>query len=151
MFCPNCGKEMRESAEFCSNCGYAKQSAKNSILNKINKKYLAIVGVIIIFIIIGIIINVSSNKDKSDSNYQISNNDIVLKNGWSGDYFYKDGQMVRNNWAQYNNVWYYLGGDGRYIRNEWKKINGDYYYLCFELYCQFLHTYHQSQHNIHLV
>lgn len=56
------------------------------------------------------------------------------KNGWSKEkgfwYFYKNGTMVKNNWAQdSNNKWYWLGSDGTMVTSLWVKWNKKWYWL----------------------
>lgn len=54
---------------------------------------------------------------------------IDVKDGWYKEdghwYFYKDGKMVKNNWAQdKEGKWYFLGEDGKMVTSktiEWKK------------------------------
>ncbi|MGY3725121.1 Zinc carboxypeptidase [Granulicatella balaenopterae] len=50
----------------------------------------------------------------------------VAKNGWEGDYYYKDGTKLTSQWLFDTNYqkWYYLTADGTYARNEWV---GSYY------------------------
>ena len=60
MFCPNCGNQMKDGTEFCSNCGWSKESnaLKKGVLKipKIPKVVLksvfAVLGIVILAIII---------------------------------------------------------------------------------------------------
>jgi glucan-binding YG repeat protein len=58
----------------------------------------------------------------------------TAKNGWekaNGQwYFYKNGQLVKNDWAQDSKkLWYYLGADGVMQTNKWVKWKDKWYYL----------------------
>ena len=53
----------------------------------------------------------------------------VKKNGWEGDYYYKNDIMVTNDWAQYGDDWYYLGADGAIVRSGYQVIDGANYYF----------------------
>lgn len=60
MFCPNCGNQMKDGSEFCSNCGWSKESnvSKKGVLKipKIPKVVLksvfAVLGIVILALII---------------------------------------------------------------------------------------------------
>ena len=60
MFCPNCGKEMNDSAIFCSNCGWSKESnvSKKGVLKipkipkVVFKSVFAVLGIVILALII---------------------------------------------------------------------------------------------------
>lgn len=58
----------------------------------------------------------------------VANNNSV-QTGWIGDCYYDNGTMIKNDWVEYNNNWYYLNDNGRYVKNDWKKIDNDYYYF----------------------
>jgi N-acetylmuramoyl-L-alanine amidase len=56
------------------------------------------------------------------------------KNGWVKDgvkwYFYKDGTMLKNNWAlDSKKLWYYLGEDGSMATDKWVKWKGNWCYV----------------------
>ena len=59
MFCPNCGKEMNNGGEFCSNCGY-KKNINITIKKNMAKVYL-MAGVIIISFIVLMLAAISRN------------------------------------------------------------------------------------------
>ncbi|MGY3723974.1 Dipeptidase [Granulicatella balaenopterae] len=44
-----------------------------------------------------------------------------VKQGWDGDYYYKDGEKVTSKWIYDNDykAWFYLKADGTYARDEW--------------------------------
>ena len=118
MFCPNCGKEMSDSAEFCSNCG--ERTQKNRILKNVkeylkNKYFKGILIFIVILLVIFFIRNLLFNNS--------------VQTGWIGDCYYDNGTMIKNDWVEYNNNWYYLNDDGRYVKNNWKMIGNDHYYF----------------------
>ena len=52
----------------------------------------------------------------------------VRKNGWDGDYYYKNDVIVTNDWAQYGDDWYYLGPNG-VIVSGYQVIDGANYYF----------------------
>ena len=58
----------------------------------------------------------------------VANNNSV-QTGWIGDCYYDNGTMIKNDWVEYNNNWYYLNNDGRYVKNDWQKVGDDYYYF----------------------
>lgn len=47
------------------------------------------------------------------------------KNGWEGDYYYKNGSLVKNQWVEYGKDWYYCGPSGAILKNQW--IDKTYY------------------------
>ena len=52
-----------------------------------------------------------------------------VKNGWEGDYFYRNDKAVKEEWVKYNNDWYYCGRDGATVKNEWVDLkNGSWSY-----------------------
>jgi glucan-binding YG repeat protein len=56
------------------------------------------------------------------------------QNGWVKQntkwFFYKDGALIRNNWAQDSKkLWYYLGEDGAMVISKWIKWKEKWYYL----------------------
>ena len=69
MFCPNCGNQMKDGTEFCSNCGWSKESnaSKKGVLKipKIPKVVLKLVFAVLGIVILAIIIyNVPKPKGK---------------------------------------------------------------------------------------
>lgn len=57
-----------------------------------------------------------------------------LTNGWVKEggywYYYKDGEAVKNGWAQDSKKkWFYLGSDGKMVASSWIKWKDDWYYL----------------------
>lgn len=53
--------------------------------------------------------------------------------GWTRDsrgwrLLAKDGSLIKGQWSQIDNVWYYFGADG-YMMTGWQFINGKWYYL----------------------
>lgn len=59
---------------------------------------------------------------------------LNMKNGWIKEdgywYFYKDGEMVKDAWAQdKENKWYFLGEDGKMVISNLIEWKGDKYYL----------------------
>ena len=62
------------------------------------------------------------------------NKRLNMKEGWIKEdgywYFYKDGKMVKNNWAQdKEGKWYWLGEDGKMITSNMIEWKGNKYYL----------------------
>ena len=58
----------------------------------------------------------------------------LLKDGWLKEgghwYFYKDGETVKNGWAQDSKKkWFYLGSDGKMVTSKWIKWKENWYYL----------------------
>lgn len=57
-----------------------------------------------------------------------------LATGWVKDgdswYYYKNGVMVRNDWAKDSKgKWFYLGSDGKMVTSKWVKWKDEWYYL----------------------
>lgn len=71
---------------------------------------------------------------KSKLPYIASEVNKRLNDGWIKDggywYYYKDGQMVKSNWAQDSTKrWFYLGSDGKMVTSKWIKWKNEWYYL----------------------
>ena len=69
MYCPNCGKEIKDGAVFCSNCGYSKnkniEKNKGIKLPKFNKKIITPILVVLGVLALGIVIyNAPKSKGK---------------------------------------------------------------------------------------
>lgn len=47
------------------------------------------------------------------------------KNGWYGDYYFENNRMIKNEWRQYGNDWYYCGPKGKILKSAW--VNNQYY------------------------
>lgn len=89
MFCSKCGNEIKEGERFCSNCGKSvNRIEKNKNSNNFNKKIIFVVlGIIVMFAIIGTIIFISTRKNsnvKNSNSNQMTNNiqqsDIIKEN-----------------------------------------------------------------------
>lgn len=52
----------------------------------------------------------------------------AAQNGWSGQYFYKDGKKQTSKWVKDKHGTYYVNSAGKKITG-WKKISGKYYYF----------------------
>jgi len=54
-------------------------------------------------------------------------------NGWAQSngtwYYYQNGTMVKNSWAQDSNGWCYLSADGAWVTNNWVKDSNGWCYL----------------------
>ncbi|MBQ6687186.1 MAG: zinc ribbon domain-containing protein [Bacilli bacterium] len=91
--CPECGKEVSDSAKNCIHCGYKLNDSSdniekikditNDITKKYGKKKLIYIGAIIIIVIIAIIALVGSKKAEDEENSKAIRVDITM-NSWYG-------------------------------------------------------------------
>lgn len=59
---------------------------------------------------------------------------VEVQNGWKLESdiwkFYKNGQLVKNDWAlDSKKLWYWLDSNGNMLRNDWVKWKDKYYYM----------------------
>ena len=118
MYCKKCGKELREGAEYCGNCGAPVQTPPNP--KKKNWKWLAILAAVgcIVFVLAvfaGSAIAISQEKEEVDENSNI----------------YADGDMVYNpqkenlQWDENEEVIYYDNLVDVYLMEELSKHEED--------------------------
>ena len=65
MFCPNCGKQMKDDAKFCKECGWSRIELKASKNNNRNI-LIPIIFVVVILVIAFLIKNLSASKNLND-------------------------------------------------------------------------------------
>lgn len=118
MFCPNCGKEMNEGAEFCNHCGY-KIVNKNSekILKEKKSGKLLVILLIIVCIVISFIIAKKFFHNNNKNKGRIRNfNNVKLVTEYSDDTMIDDmdtvkfGKYLQNDYEndeQNRKVWQY--------------------------------------------
>ena len=74
MFCPNCGTKCPENAKFCLECGInfdvSKEKAKKSV--PLSVLLISIIGLLIIFVLLGIVIYMITKSDNRESNRNIA-------------------------------------------------------------------------------
>lgn len=114
MFCQKCGKEMRDDAKFCTNCGQSRYTSKVGVLTSFINKFknpivpiVAVAGLIVVVLLVRF---------------------VLFGDGWHGNFYYKNGKKVKNEWVLDKGGWYYMNSDGRHAVL-WQKINGEYYYF----------------------
>ncbi len=63
--CPECKKDLSDSAKKCPHCGYINKKENNFIkLLKENRKIQIVIGIIVLVIIVVLVLNLILNKDK---------------------------------------------------------------------------------------
>ena len=112
MFCPNCGKEMKDGAIFCNNCGYERKDGMKKISNKNVKRIIIVALSIVIVVMFAKFIFSYLEQKRFYSNFS------GFTTAASGDiYYYKDGEKIKNDWLEYDGEYYYFDENGKVLRN----------------------------------
>ena len=73
MFCPNCGTKCPDNAKFCPECGknfdVSKEKTKKSV--PLSVLLISIIGLLIIFVLLGVVIYMVMKSDSRESNRNI--------------------------------------------------------------------------------
>ena len=71
-----------------------------------------------------------SDNVSPDSWYDYNNktNGFSLS-GWSADKYYRNGEVVKNDWVRWDKNWYYVGNNGKIEKNKWVEKNGQQCYI----------------------
>lgn len=88
MFCPNCGKEMNEGAEFCNHCGWSKNKPKNKKNSNVCKLGI-IVGILLVLTLLTckFLYPIVTSEQQINLQNNISNDSIKRRKAISVDEF----------------------------------------------------------------
>ena len=112
MFCPNCGKEVKDDDLFCAECGWKKGTKVEIDSIKSNKSggiKLNIPAILSLVFIIAVVFF------------------VVSKTGLGGH---------KNEWVEKNGYRYYYDASGKKVTNRTIEVDGEYYYFNSEGYAE---------------